>query len=412
MATLVEAVPQPERRPHMLALLKEANFRRLWLAQSVSWSGDHFTFLAVMIVLNTITGSASAIALLMMVMTVPRLVFGMAAGVFVDRWDRKRLMVVSDSLRMLLSLCLIFVVTPERIWLVYPLAFAISSVGVFFMPARGAVMKTIVPQDQLLQANVLMQMTYTMTVVLGPALAGITIGLFGAAPAFLLDAATFGVSATLIASMSIPRLAARAGAAGRAAFWGELREGLAYVAGKRTIVGLLLVMTVLSLATGAINAMFVPFMMNVIGVGAIQLGIVDSAQAIGMILGSVLAASVAARLRANHLLAGGFGLASICIIAIGMASRFQVVLLLLFAVGLIIAPLQAVIPALTQKVVPHDKMGRVGGTMSASQSFATLASMGAAGILADVIGLRLVFVGAGAVGLLAAVCAFGIIRDE
>jgi MFS family permease len=413
MAEAGTTAEQAGRKPGMLALLKQADFRVLWLAQTVSWSGDHFTFLALMIVINKLTGSAGAVALLMMVMTVPRLLFGMAAGVFIDRWDRKMVMIVSNVALGVLSLTLIWVTASGQVWLFYPLAFIISSVGVFFMPARGAVMKTILKPEQLLPANILMQTTLTLTLVIGPALAGVTIGLFGTTPAFLFDGLTFFIAAALIVTMTVPRPAKTNGQGrGAGAFWSEFREGLAFVAATRTVLGLLLVLTVLSLATGAVNALFVPFMMNIIGVGATELGLVDSAQGLGMIAGAGMAAAIAARLRSNWIIAGGFGLASVLIIAIGMASTYQIVLLLMFLVGLIISPIQATIPALTQRIVPLEKMGRVGGTMNTSQSVATLASMGIAGIVAEIVGLRLVFVGAGVIGILASALAVSAIREE
>jgi MFS transporter, DHA3 family, macrolide efflux protein len=405
-------VAEPAGKPSMLALLRQPNFRTLWLAQTVSWSGDHFTFLALTISINLLTGSATAIALIMVVMTVPRLLFGMAAGVFVDRWDRQRLMVASDLMRGALSLALLWAIAARQIWLIYPLAFVISTVGVFFVPARGAVMKTILQPDELLPANILMQLTFTLTLVIGAALAGVAIGLFGAGPAFAFDALTFFVSATLIAVMSVPRVVSVAQTAGVAGFWHEFREGMSFIAGSRTIAGLLLVLTVVSLATGAINALFVPFLMNILQATAVQLGLVDSAQGIGMIVGSILTAAIAVRLRSNQIIAGGLFLASLTIIAIGLAPTYLVVLILLFFVGLVVMPIEATIPAITQKIVPLDKMGRVGGTMNTSQSFATLLSMGAAGVMADVIGLRAVYVAAGVIGIGAALLAVRAISDS
>ncbi len=400
-------------RSGMLSLLKQPNFRKLWLAQTVSWSGDHFTFLALMIVINQITGSASAIALLMITMTVPRLLFGMLAGVFVDRWNRKQVMVVCDLLRGLLSLCLIWAATPEHVWFIYPLGFAISAVGVFFMPARGAVMKTILTTDELLPANILMQTTFTFTVVLGPALAGLTIGALGAAPAFAFDAATFFASSALVAAMAVPNLARSLHqATGQSNFWREFNEGLAFLRSSRAVGGLLLVLTVVSLATGAINALFVPFLMNILHVGAIELGLADSAQGLGMIVGGVLAAAIARRLRSNWLIAGGLILAGICVALIGLSPSYAIVLALLFVLGLIITPIEAAIPAMMQKIVPLDKMGRIGGVMNTSQSVATLVSMGAAGALADALGLRLIYVVAGMIAVIAGLSAIGAIRDE
>ncbi len=418
LAEPVEAVAAPiekapARQGPTLALLRNTNFRTLWLAQSVSWTGDHFTFLALMIVLNQLTGSASAIALLMIVFTLPRLVFGILAGVFVDRWNRQRLMVITDAVRGLLSLGFILVASRERVWLIYPLAFVVSSLGVFFMPARSAIMKTILPQEDLLQGNILMQTTFTLTLVIGPALAGITIGLWGTTAAFSFDAVTFLVSAALVATMVVPHLIGSGGDRPAAdAFWGDLREGLGFVKGSRAVTGVLVVLTVVSLATGAVNALFAPFLMNVLHVGASELGIADSAQGLGMIIGGMLAAAVAARLRMNVLISAGILVAGLAIIIIGLAPNYLTVLVTLAFLGLILTPLQAGLSALMQKIVPLEKMGRVSGAFNTSQSVATLISMGAAGVLADVVGARLVFVASGVVAVASALVAISAIRDE
>jgi MFS family permease len=402
-----------QAKPTMLSLLMQPNFRRLWLAQAVSWSGDHFTFLALMIVINQATRSAGAIALLMLVMTIPRMVLGMIAGVFVDRWDRQRLMVTSDLLRGVLSLALIWVARSQHIGLIYPLALVISSVGVFFVPARSAVMKTILKENELLPANILMQTTFTVTLVIGPALAGVLIGKFGTTPAFAFDALTFFISSALVATMIIARFVRANGhVSSRSAFWAEFTEGLDFVRASRMITAMLLVLTVVSMATGAINALFVPFLMNVLHVGATELGLGDSAQGLGMIAGGMLTAAVAARLRANQILGGSLLLAGILIVAIGLAPTYYVVLVLLFAVGLVVMPLEATIPAVMQKIVPLDKIGRVGGTMNTGQSVATVAAMGGAGIAADAVGARLVFVVAGAICAVGAFLALSLLRGE
>jgi MFS family permease len=407
-----EAASQPVQKPGMLSLLKQPRFRSLWLAQTVSWSGDHFTFLALVIVITQLTGSAGAVALLLLVMTVPRLLFGMVAGVFVDRWNRKHIMVVADAARGLLSLCLVWLATPETVWLIYPLAFVVSSLGVFFMPARGAVMKAILKEDELLPANILMQTTYTITLVAGPALAGLLIGVYGPGPAFAFDALTFFVSSTLVATIAIAHIArSSAQMSGMASFWIEFRDGLAFVRESRTVMGLLIVLTVISLAAGAINSLFAPFMINVIGVGATQLGLADSAQGLGMVAGGLLAGALAARLRANWLICGALIVCGLTLVGVGLTPSYVVVLVLMALLGLGITPIEAVVPAIMQKVVPMDKMGRVGGTMNTCQSVAMLISMGAAGVLAGVVGLRTIFVAAGVIGLVAGIVAIVAIQD-
>ena len=413
MAQETGTVVQAKRKPAMLDLLKQPNYRKLWLGQAISQCGDQFTFLALIIVMTQLTGSASAVGVLLMVMTIPRFLLGMAAGVFVDRWDRKRLLVFSDTIRGIFSLCLILVVTKERVWMVYPIAFIVSTVGVFSMPARNAVMKQILKPEELVPANILSQTTVTITMVIGSVLAGVIVGVFGAAPAFAFDALTFFASAALVAMMTIEHIARTVAKGQRGSvFWSELKDGLAFVATSRIVMGLLLVLTVFGLASGAANALFAPFLLNTLNATPAQVGVVNAAQGLGMILGGLLAAVFVARLRPNWVIAGGLAAFGVCLVLISMAHSYLIVLVLLFIIGVVSTPLSATLAALMQKMVPLEKMGRVAGTMNTSQSVANLLAMGSAGILADAIGQRLVIIGAGLIAIVSGLAAIPAIGDE
>ncbi len=407
--TAVQAPPKPA----MLDLLRQPNYRKLWLGQAISSTGDQFTFLALIIVMTQLTGSASAVGILLMVMTVPRFLLGMAAGVFVDRWDRKRLLVFSDAIRGIFSLCLILVATKEHVWMVYPIAFVVSTVGVFSMPARNAVMKQILKPEELVSANILSQTTVTITMVAGSALAGVVVGIFGAAPAFAFDALTFFASAALVAMMTIEHIAKIVAKGQRgSAFWSEFKDGLAFVATSRIVMGMLLVLTVFALASGAANALFAPFLLNTLQATPAQVGVVNAAQGVGMILGGLLAAAFVARLRPNLVIAGGLAAFGVFLALISLTTSYLVVLFLLFMIGVVSTPLNATLAALMQKVVPLEKMGRVAGTMNTSQSVANLAAMGSAGILADAIGPRLVVIGAGIIAIISGLAAIPAIGEE
>jgi MFS family permease len=134
----------------------------------------------------------------------PMLLLGPVAGVFVDRWDRKRTMIISDLLRALLVLLCLLVRTPDQVWIYYVVAFLMSCVSRFFFPAQNAALPLIVPdKDELLTANGLMQIVQTAGLLIGPALAGFSIGLWGAQVAFLADSATYLISAVAITTMTI-----------------------------------------------------------------------------------------------------------------------------------------------------------------------------------------------------------------
>src|SRR5512142_84214 len=165
------------------------NFRRLWGGQTISQIGDGLTNLAILIMINQLTGSTAALATMMIVIALPQLVFGMLAGVYVDRWNRKTIMIVSDVIRGLLVLGFILVRRPQDVWIFYVLGFLQAAVGTLFDPAKSALIPSIVEREMLLAANGLSQTTRVVTSVVGSALAGVLVGATHSAwGAFSLDA--------------------------------------------------------------------------------------------------------------------------------------------------------------------------------------------------------------------------------
>ena len=156
----------------------------------------------------TATGSPVAVGLVFLAATLPNLLLGPVAGTFVDRWDQKEVMVVSDLLRASLVL-LVPIAAVTNLILVYPLVFLITSISIFFRPARTAVLPRIVDEDELLTANSATWIAETLADVIGYPLAGLFVAFLGRALplAFWFDAATYVASALLIATMAVPKVA-------------------------------------------------------------------------------------------------------------------------------------------------------------------------------------------------------------
>lgn len=181
-------------------LLRNRDFRLLWIGQSISNFGDSMTNLALLLLVNHLTGSTAALATMAIVLALPTLTFGLIAGVYVDRWDRKRVMVVSDVIRGVLVLGFVLVDTPEKLWLLYLIGFLQASIGTFFNPARSALIPNLIPKEGLLAANSLTQMTQIIFGLLGAGAAGAIIDVFDVYwPAFVIDAVTFFAALTFVA---------------------------------------------------------------------------------------------------------------------------------------------------------------------------------------------------------------------
>ncbi len=410
-------------------LFHNRSFMALWLGQTISFIGDYFYWLAIPIMVERLTGSALQVGLSVIASALPMLLLGPVAGVFVDRWERKRTMIVADLLRGFLVLACLTVRTSDQVWIYYVVAFLMSCVSRFFFPSQNAVLPLIVPdRNDLLAANGLMQIVQTAGLLVGPALAGFSIGLWGEQVAFLVDSATFFASAAAILLMTVPRTA-KGRQAGEetggqlVAVLTELREGVAYLFGNRTMVGILLCLAVVQLGIGAINVVWVPFMRRTFGLGPEGLGAVDTAQGVGMALGGVALGFVTGRFRRKNLAGWGIVFIGGMIALIGLSPAFSLVslipglgndgsqaamsmgqrllhmplMLLVYSLllGVMLVPAQSALMTMMQLAVPDLKRGRVGSAMNALTTAAGLVSMALAAASGEVMKLRMIYVIAG-----------------
>ena len=177
------------------------NFRRLWMAQIVSEIGDWFYTLAIYSLLMQLTGRASAVALALILQVLPLTFIGPTAGVVNDRVSRKRVMIAADIVRAVIVLSMLLVRTKSTVWLVYPLLLLETLGAAFFEPARTSVIPNITPREDLVVANTISSTTWSVNLVLGAALGGLVGALLGRDAVFVLNGASFIVSALLIRSM-------------------------------------------------------------------------------------------------------------------------------------------------------------------------------------------------------------------
>lgn len=182
-------------------LRRNRNFRRLWSAQVVSEIGDWFYTLAIYNLLLQLTGRAGSVALALVLQVLPQTLIGPTAGVVNDRLRRKQVMIASDIGRMVIVLCMLFIRSKDRVWLVYPLLMAETLLVAFFEPARNAVIPNIVEREDVVVANTLASTTWSVNLMLGAALGGIVAALLGRDAVFLLNGLSFVASAALIWSM-------------------------------------------------------------------------------------------------------------------------------------------------------------------------------------------------------------------
>lgn len=398
-----------------LRLFRNRSFAALWLGQTISFLGDYFYFLAIPIMVNKLTGSALMVGISMISEAIPMLVLGPLAGVFVDRWNRKTTMVVADILRGLLVLLCLLVKTPDQVWIFYLAGFAMSCVSRFFFPAQNAALPLIVtdPKD-LLSANGLMQAVMTVGLLAGPALAGFTIGLWGSWVAFIFDSASFFISAAFILTITVPRSAPRPVAEGAhplQAILDEMKEGIQFLFKSQTLAPMTVGLMVAHLSIGAVNVAWVPYLQRTFNIGPQGLGIVDSAQGVGMLIGGLSLGFLSGRIKKIPLVVTCLALIGLFFVGMGVAPTFGFIIAMSLGIGLALVPAQSVITTIMQIAVPDEKRGRVGSAVNALGTAAGLISMAAASFFGDRFGLRNIYILCGLINVLAGLLALWIGRD-
>lgn len=396
----------PAARATFLTVLRHAGFRNLWLGQVISQIGDYFALLALMVVVsgfsNTAADTTQAVSGLMIAFSLPRLLFGVLAGVFADRWDRRRTMLGADATRSVLALALIPAFLTHNLLLVYALAFVMSAFGTLFNPAKGAIIPLLVPTEQLTAANALSQTSQMLATFIGPALAGVTFAVVGKGNewvAFAVDGLSFAVSAG-----AVWRINAAYGAAPAQPpqtqidtispvrrVWHELLVGLRALLGSRTMATLSAVMGITMLGIGAMNVLWIVYLKTRFGFEAAELAgriaVIDIAFAAGMVLATGLVGNVLSGLAPKWLVVGGLTFGGLLLLPIGYIPNYWLLVALMFGIGLGVGPIDAGISSLMQIVVPNSQMGRVSGGFGTIIDMSMLLSISMAGTLGGWLGI-------------------------
>jgi MFS transporter, DHA3 family, macrolide efflux protein len=411
-------VPVPEvvrraRRHPYVRLALNGSFSALWAGQLISLFGDRIHQIALLFLVYHATDSPIAIAGIVVASSLPNLVFGPIAGTFVDRWDQREVMVVSDLLRGALIL-LIPIAAATNLLLIYPMTFLITTISIFFRPARVAVLPRIVREDELLTANSALWIGETMADIVGYPLAALFVAILGdsVAVAFWLDGATYVASAALIWTIVVPPVARRATeAAGRSAFLVELREGWHFLRGETTLLANTFQATAAQFTLGILLVLTAVYAEDVITgtdlLPEVRYGFLETALGIGNLIGGIAIGLVGSRLAKGRMVIFGYALAGASIALLGVTNQLPIALGLMLGLG--IANMVFVIPSQTlfQERTPAELMGRVVGFRFALVGGAMTLAMGVGGVLGEVFGAApvigvfgLVTLAAGLAGLL------------
>ena len=381
----------------MIATLRQRDFFLAWFGGLISMIGDWVLFIALPIYIYQLTDSTLATSGMFVAAILPSLVLGSVAGVFVDRWDRKRTMLVANLVFALIVLPLFALRSADWVWVAYVVSFVQSSVSQFFRPAENAFLPRLVPEQDLLAANSLNALNNNLARLIGPALGGAVMARFGLDAVVLIDSSTFlaaaGLTALIRTSGEVEKETSDAVAVAQRSWqkvWSEWTGGLGLLKRNRGIAALLVIDAVSALGEGVFSVMFVVWVHDVLDGGSRELGWLMSAQAVGGILGGVLLGSVARR----HAPVRVFGLGSIAFGVLDLAlfgyplflSGVWIGIILIGLVGIPTIATGAGFMTMMQQAVQDAYRGRIFGIRGTMAGLLQLTGTLIAGILGGAAG--------------------------
>jgi MFS family permease len=384
------------RRPGLRAVLARPAYRRLWAAQTVSRWGDVFNTVALAVLVFGLTGSGLGVTGVVVAEIVPVLLLAPFAGAVVDRLPAVKVMVAADLWRM--GLALLLPLVADSLPAVYAVAFGLSAGAVFFNPASQSLLPAVVSDDELIAGNSgLWTAAVVSQIVLAP-LAGGMVAVAGVTPAFLLNAATYAVSALVLRGMAG---AAPAAAVERRSWWRRALDGVGVITGTPLLRLLAAVQLLAALSAGATSALLIVLAADHLGVEADGFGFMLAAIGLGAAIGPLALTRLTSDPRRPVFVFGPLLLRGVVDLVLASVRAFPVAVAALGVYGVGTSSGTVTFNSLLQAETTPQTRGRVFATFDALWQFGRLLSLAGGGLLADAVGIAAVYYLGGVLLLLA-----------
>ncbi|MEV8374949.1 MFS transporter [Kribbella sp. NPDC056861] len=374
-------------------LARQRDYRLVLSAGLISLTGDWILRIGLAFHVYQLTGSTLASGGLLLASFLPLVVLGSFAGVFVDRWDRRRTMIVTNLLHAFVLLPLLFVHDNGAIWVIYLVILVQSCLQQFFRPAEQSLVPSLVEPRQLVTANALNSQTSDVARLIGAALGGILTAAGGIGLLALVDAATYLLAMALLAGVRHRPERVKVVHTGSAIqrLRSEWAEGIRICLSGPALRLVFVFGLVTGVGEGVMSTLFAPFVAAELGGDETAYGLITSSQAVGGIVGGLVAAALGSRFSAAKMWGFGsvvFGLIDLALFLYplfwdGLTPAY----VCMVAVGLPGAFLVAGSMTVIQRLTDDASRGRVFGALFAAEGVAVLVGIAAAGVLGDAVGI-------------------------
>lgn len=372
----------------MFSVFRNRSFTLLWIGQLFSAMGSALTALAASILVYRVTGSALSVGLMLIATSGPAVAIGLIAGVFVDRYDRKRIMLTADLLRAVLIFLIPFLIPLNINWL-YVIVVLTSAITQFFDSAHASVLPEVTSDRELSAANALMTVSSVGSMTFGFAAAGLIATGYDIDWAFYLNSLTFFLSGVLTLLTHVPSLPDVENTSIRA-IGQNLRAGLQTVSATPILRSLFIVGGPIYLIFGLQNTLILPFSVRELQATDFHFGLQQAAETVGIAVGSLFMARLADRIREGQWLALSFlGLAVVGVLY-SLSAVVSFAILLMGISGFVNAPSYIGRQLVIQRATPREMRGRVNSAFFVVRDLMYVIGMALAG-LADVFNVRMLF---------------------
>jgi MFS family permease len=400
-------------------------FLLLWLAQAATQIGGNMVIFGLTVIIAKSTGSTSAVSALILTFLLPAVLFSALAGVFVDRLDRRLVLILTNVLRGLAFVAMFFV--GDHLGFIYLLNIVVSTITVFFAPAEAAMIPIVVPRKQLLSANGIFTLTLNAAFALGFTLIGPLIVKIAGAPALIaIVAGLYFVAAAFCSTLpsapptrrddapldTLGRVREAEHAVGSVLI--QLREGLSYIQAHREIRWSLIYLGIAASLVGVLGVLGPKFAKETLGLKEEDFVVVVLPLGVGIVMGILLLNAYGRLIPRRRVIEGGLIALGGFLLAMALSGRIStflgntagrtgvdlslvtsllsVVVAVAFFAG--IAYAAVAIPAQTQlqEDLPEDVRGRVFGVLNMLVSVASFLPILVVGPIGDLLGTTVVLV--------------------
>jgi len=391
-------------------VLANPRFLSLFVSQILTQVGGNMVLFALTILVFDLTGATTSVSVLLLTFLVPAVIFGAVAGVFVDRYDRRTILVATNLARGALFIPLVFL--DDQLAVIYGVTILVATLTTFFAPAETAMIPIVVPRAQLLAANGLFILGLQASFALGFAVLGpLANSVLGTELVIAIVAVLYIIAGVVLVILpkAPPPLAERVEgpAVGQAeqaigATLGQLREGLVYIRDHRSIFWSLTYLAITASLIGVLGTLGPAFAKDVLGLSSDDFVVIVLPLGAGLVVGIALLGRVGARISRRRLIEGGLVVLCAALVGLGAAQWFVpadaqgpvtllgVVVFVAFLAGVTYAFVAVPAQTALQEELPADVRGRVFGVLNTLVSLASFLPIIVVGPVADLVGTQLV----------------------